>query len=205
MAAGDYVTLAALKASLDIPSSTTLYDSDLQLAATAASRAIDQLGGPGRVFYPYFTGTRKFLPENNGYCIIDDLSSFSSLSAQGDSWTLDTDFYLEPLNATADSMPFTAVRTIARPFVFTKADMTPGGWAGFDARISITGTWGFASIPEPIQQAAGILASRLYQRSRQAPFGIVSLGDEQVAIRLGSTDPDVLALVEPYARNVLIA
>lgn len=202
--ASDYVTLASLKASLDISEMT--FDTDLQLAITAASRAIDQLGGPGRRFYADTVDvTRKFLPENNGYCIIDDLVSLTSLTANGDVWTVDTDFYLEPLNASADGMPFTAIRTIARPFIFTKSEIAPGGWAGFDGRISLVGKWGWAATPEPIQEAASILASRLFKRVREAPFGITSLGAEAVAIRLGSTDPDVLGLVEPYSRNVLIA
>lgn len=203
MAVSDYVSIATLKASLGI--TNTSYDTDLQLAATAASRAIDELGGPGRRFYADTVDvTRKFLPENNGYCVIDDLASLTSLAFQSDTWVLDSDFYLEPLNATADGRPSTGVRTIARPFVFSKAEIPPG-WAGFDGRITIVGKWGWSSTPEPIQEAAAILATRLFKRVREAPFGIVGLGTDMQAVELGSTDPDVWALVEPYSRNVLIA
>jgi hypothetical protein len=203
MAASDYVQLAALKLSLGITGST--YDTDLQLAITAASRAIDELGGPGRRFYADVADvTRKFLPENSGYCIIDDLSSLTSLAFQSDTWTLDQDFYLEPLNASSDARPSTAVRTIARPFIFSKAEQPPG-WTGFDARITVVGKWGWTSTPEPIQEAASILATRLFKRVREAPFGVIGMGTDAQVVELGSVDPDVLELVEPYSRNVLIA
>jgi hypothetical protein len=204
VAAADYVTLDALKASLNITEST--FDADLQLAITAASRAIDQYGGSGRFFYPGPANeTRKFLPENSGYCVITDLNEFVSLSdSTGSSWVLDQDFYLEPLEAAQDGVPYTAIRTIAKPFLFTKSEISPGGWTGVDGRISVTGTFGWATTPEPIQEAASILAARLFQRVRQAPFGIVSLGAEAVAFHLGETDPDVVSLVEPYSRSVLI-
>jgi len=199
----DYTSLASVKASLDI--SETTFDTDIALCVTAASRMIDQLGGPGRTFYPYYTGTLQFLPENNGYCIIYDCSSFTSLVAQNSTWTLGSDFYLEPINAAADGIPYTAIRTIARPFIFTKAEISPGGWAAFDGRISVTGTFGFASVPEPIQTAASLLAARLFNRIRQSPYGSGSLGDEAAAYRLGDVDPDVLNLVEPYSRGSLIS
>lgn len=204
MASSDYVQLAALKTTLNLTGTT--YDADLQLAITAASRAIDQIGGPGRRFYPDTSDvTRQFWPENTGYCVIDDLSSFTSLTVLSDTWTKDTDFYLEPINAASDSVPWTAIRAFARPFIFTKSEVQPGGWTGFDGRISVTGKWGWATTPEPIQEAAAILAARLVKRAREAPFGIVGMGVDVQAIRLGNSDPDVLALVQPYSRDVLIA
>lgn len=199
-----YVTVDWLKTSLELKTSN--YDKDLLLAAQAASRAIDQMGGPGRTFYPGPTNvTRNFWPENSGYCVIDDLCEFTSINVLQDTWTLGQDFYLEPINAAVDDVPFTAIRAFARPFIFTKAQVEPGGWTGFDGRIQVTGQWGWATTPEPIREAAGILASRLFKRAREAPFGIVGLGVDVQAIRLGSSDPDVLSLVQPYSRDVLIA
>ena len=204
MATGDYVTLSALKSTLNLTGST--YDTDLQAAITAASRAIDQIGGPGRRFYQDASDvTRYFWPENSGWCIIDDLSSFTSLTVAGSTWTQGTDFYFEPINATADSVPFTAIRAMGKPFIFTKSEIQPGSWTGFDGRVTVVGKWGWAATPAPISQAAGILASRLFKRAREAPFGIVGIGADVQAIRLGTQDPDVLALVNPYSRGILIA
>lgn len=196
----DYVQLAALKATLGITG--TGYDTDLTAAISAASRVIDER--TGRRFYPDADANqqRKFLPLNPGYCVIDDLCQFTSLDAQDSSWTLDQDFYLEPLNAAADGRPYTAIRTIARPFIFTLAELT-AGWAGFDGRITVTGMWGWASTPPAITEAAGILATRYFKRSREAPFGIVGLGADVQAIRLGHTDPDVAEMVAPYSRTVI--
>jgi hypothetical protein len=204
VATGDYVTLSALKTTLNITG--TNYDTDLQSAITAASRAIDQLGGPGRRFYQDASPVaRQFWPENNGYCIIDDLSVYSSLTANSATWVKDTDFYLEPINASVDGEPWTAIRAFGKPFIYTKAEVAPGSWVGYDGRITVTGQWGWASTPQPIVQACGILASRLFKRAREAPFGIVGMGVDVQAIRLGNADPDVLSLVEPYSRGGIIA
>ena len=205
MATGDYVTLTSLKSTLNITDGS--YDNDLQLAITAASRAIDELGGPGRRFYADAGAnvSRQFWPENSGYCIIDDLNTFTSLNANGVTWTNGTDFYLEPINAAVDGVPYTAIRAFSRPFIFTRAEVSPGGWTGYDGRITVVGSWGWATTPAPIQEAASILAARLFKRAREAPFGIVGMGVDVQSIRLGNSDPDVLALVSAYSRGLLIA
>jgi len=196
----DYVTIEQLKDSLQI--SDTGDDNDLQLAATTASRIIDE--STGRRFYPDADAdqTRMFWPLNPGFALIDDLCEFTSLAYQGDPWTLESDFYLEPMNAAADSRPWTGIRTIARPFIYTLAERA-SGWAGFDGRITVVGKWGWASAPEPIQQAAAILATRLFRRTREAPFGIIGQGVDVQAVRLGKTDPDVAALIEPYTLEII--
>lgn len=201
MASSDYTTSAALKASLTL-TGTTFADADIALAITAASRAIDEI--TGRRFYPDADAlqVRKFLPLNSGYCLIDDLCQFTSLTSQGDTWTQDVDFYFEPINAVADGRPWTAIRSISRPFLYTLADV-PAGWIGFDGRITVTGMWGWAATPAQIQEATGLLASRLLRRAREAPFGIVGTGIDGEAVRLGKYDPDVAALVEPFTKLVI--
>lgn len=196
-----YATPYDVKQSLGLTAST-FADDDITAAIAAASRAIDQQ--TSRRFYPDNDANqvRTFLPQHPGYCIIDDLVEFTSLEAQDSTWVLNSDFYLEPTNAAADARPFTAIRTIARPFIFTLSQI-PAGWAGFDGRITVTGMWGWAAAPDEIATATKILASRLLRRVREAPLGVVSLGSEMEAVRLGRADPDVAALVGPYARVVL--
>lgn len=202
MAATDYVDINTLKASLTL-TGTSFADADLQLACDAASRAIDEI--TGRRFYPDADANqvRKFLPLNSGYCVIDDLCQFTSLTFQGDTWTLDQDFYFEPINAAADGRPWTSIRAIAKPFIYTLADV-PVGWAGFDGRITVTGMWGWSSTPSQISEAAGLLASRLLRRAREAPFGVIGTGADGEAVRLGKYDPDVAALVEPFTKTVIV-
>lgn len=201
MASSDYVQLSALKASLNL-ATQNFADADLQLAITAASRAIDE--ATGRRFYPDTNDVgRKFLPVNNGYCVIDDLNAFTSLTVLGDTWTLDQDFYLEPINAAADGRPWTSIRAVTRPFLYTLADI-PAGWVGFDGRITVTGKWGWATTPEQIQEATAILAARLVRRVREAPFAVVGSDIDGTAIRLAKFDPDVAALIDPFTKTVIV-
>jgi hypothetical protein len=203
MTAPDYVSVDEVKATMEL-TGLSFADDDIELAVSAASRAIDEQCG--RRFYPDDDAdqVRKFLPQNPGYCIIDDLAEFTALVSQESTWELDHDFYLEPTNAAADGRPFTAIRTIARPFIFTLAEISQG-WAGFDGRIAVTGMWGWAATPPEITQAAKLLAIRLMRRSREAPFGVLSYGSEMAAgaVRLARMDPDVAALIEPYTLSIL--
>lgn len=200
MPATDYVDLATLKATLNL-TGQTFADADIQSAITAASRAIDQQ--TSRRFYPDADAEqeRKFWPLNPGFALIDDLCEFTSLAYQGDPWTIETDFYLEPINAAADDRPWTGIRTIARPFIYTLAERATG-WAGFDGRITVTGKWGWAEAPAEIVQATSILASRLLRRAREAPFAVVG-GIDGEAIRLAKLDPDVAMLISPYELSVI--
>ena len=196
----DYTTLAALKSTLEITQST--FDTDLQAAITAASRAIDQQ--TGRRFYADADANqvRYYLATHDGYAVIDDLCTFTSLEQPvGTAWTLGTDFFLEPQNAPADGKPYTAIRTIARPFIFPQSRMQQG-WAGFDGRIKVTGQFGWTAVPAEITQATTILASRLFRRAREAPFGVVT-GIDQM-IRLGRLDPDISALISPYDVSFIV-
>lgn len=198
----DYVTLEQLKESLSLSTNQTFADNDLTLAITAASRAIDEI--TGRRFYPDTVDVdRKFLPLNAGYCVIDDLNSFTSLTAQGDTWEQDVDFYFDPTNAQADGRPWTSIRAITKIFLYTLADISPG-YIGFDGRITVTGKWGWASTPEQIQEATSILAARLARRVREAPFAVVGSDIDGTAIRLAKFDPDVAALVDPFTKAVIV-
>ena len=194
----DYCTLAELKNALGAQTQTYL-DADLEQAITAASGAIDQMCNR-RFDKDSGDTTRKFLPVSAGFCAVDDLASFTSLTVSSSNWTLDTDFYLEPLNATVQGLPITGIRTIGRPFLFTVKDLDPQT-PNFDGRVSVTGTYGWPAVPDEVRQACRILAVRLTKRLREATFGIVSFAD--MGMRLPSTDPDVAALLSPYQRNFL--
>jgi hypothetical protein len=70
--------------------------------------------------------------------------------------------------------------------------------------VSVTGTFGWPSVPAPVKQATMILASRYLQRSRSAPFAILSFGDGGEASRITRSDPDVAMLLGPYTRSTMI-
>lgn len=197
----DYCELADVKNALSL-NGQTYADEDITRAITAASRAIDAVCG--RRFYPDADANqvRKYRPVNSGYALIDDLCEFTSLVAQEGVWVVDQDFYFEPVNADADGRPWTGIRTIGRPFLFTLAD-SPVGWGVFDGRITLTGKFGWLETPAEIVQATILYASRLLVRTRQAPLGIVSTGLDSPAVRLSRTDPDVAALIDPYTLTFL--
>lgn len=189
-----YTDLATVKGLLGITGSS--YDDDITADIEAAAGAIEER--TSRVFtVDTVDVTRKFWPENSGYCIIDDLASLTSVVAQDSTWVLDQDFFLEPINAEVQGRPFTAIRTIARPFIFTKAQI-PAGWPGFDGRIEVSGKWGWPAVPAQIQKANALLAARLFRR-RDSPLAVLGLGTETEALRLGGFDPDVANLVDPFA------
>jgi hypothetical protein len=199
MAQESYCTLAELRSALSWPSGDTSLDSFMQTCIDDAARAIED--ECGRRFWADDDAnqTRKFLPENSGMCLIDDLITFTSLTTQLDSspWTVDVDFYFLPINAAADGQPYTAIKTITRPFLFTRADI-PAGWSMLDGRITLTGKYGWETTPGPVHRANLILAERLFKR-REAPFGLASAGVDTTAVRLSRSDPDVAAMLTPYS------
>ena len=56
-----------------------------------------------------------------------------------------------------------------------------------------------------MQQATGLVASRLLKRSREAPFGVAGFSMEGTAVRIAPVDPDVASLLNPYLRPVRAA
>ena len=197
MANTQYCAVSDVKAGTNI--ADTSLDSEISAIIDDVSRAIDDKTG-SRFYQDDSDVARAFLPENSGRCIIyPGLSSFTSLTTKLDTtqnWVQDVDFYFEPENAPADGAPWTAIRTIARPFLFTKADL-PSGWASLDGRIVVTGKWGWASIPGPVHRACVLQCRRIFAR-RNAPMGFESGSLDVPGMRVPRLDPDVESLLEPY-------
>jgi hypothetical protein len=113
-AAGLYVTLAALKATLSITAST--WNDDLTAAIAAASRAIDE--ECGRRFYADddATSVRYYTPTVGSHLTIDDLAALTSVyidtagtGSYSTLWTSGTHFHLSPYNASEDGWPYTEI------------------------------------------------------------------------------------------------
>lgn len=193
----DYLTVNELKASLAL-TGETFPDADLQAAITAASRAIDN--ACNRRFWPDATSgeTRDYTPWHDWRLEIDDLVELTSVQVDRDedgtfeeTWVLVDDFRLEPANASQDGWPWTLL--VARA--------STGGWpVGATQSVRVTGRFGWSAAPDAISEAAGIVAARLMRRTREAPFGIVSVGLDGGGVRIGRLDPDVAMLIDPYRR-----
>lgn len=196
MANTQYCTVSDVKAGTNVTDSSL--DSEISAIIDDVSRAIDDRTASR--FYPDDSPVaRDFLPDNTGRCDIFPLSTFTSLTTKldpTDTWTLGTDFYLMPENAAADGAPWTAIRSIARPFLFSKAEI-PQGWAALDGRITVTGIWGWATCPGPVHRAAVLMARRIFAR-RNVPLGVDAGSIESGPMRVPRFDPDVEALLGPY-------
>ena len=187
-----YTDVATVKTYLGLTG--TQWDDEIADDIASAARWIDQ--SCDQFFYETTTNqTRGYIPQNPGYCITDPISQFVSLTAQDSVWTRDSDFMLEPLNNDLQGQPFTAIRTIARPFIFTQAQI-PAGWAGFDGRVYVTAKFGWPAVPNQIVQANKIQAARYFHR-KNAPLGVISFSNE-VAARMARADADALALLEAF-------
>jgi hypothetical protein len=191
-----YVELEQLKASAEL-TGTIFADADGRAALRAASRAID--GECQRRFYPDRDATqiRYYSPARAGYLRIDDLVTLTSLQTDpgGDgsfeeTWAA-TDYVLEPLNAAADGWPWTRIRAHPAGNYEFPVD--------YPKTVKLTGKFGWAAVPAPIQDAVAILAARLVKRKREAPLGVVQIGVD-LAGRIAKNDPDVQSLIAPYRR-----
>lgn len=192
--ANEYMNKDELKATRELLG--TFADQDIAIALEAASRGIE--GVTNRRFYlDSGTTTRYYTPRSETVMLIDDATSVATVApttAGAASLILNTDYVLEPLNASADGRPYTMVTAIR------------GGFSTVPRSMQVSGVFGWPAVPAPVKQATGILASRLLMRAREAPFGIVFSGaDVGVATRLARSDPDVMFLLDPYIEGVLIA
>lgn len=196
----EYVTVAELKETLGL-TGQTFADADLALVLSAAARDIDE--ACGRRFYldDDATSVRYYSPDSARRLMIDDLVDLTSLKLDRDgdgvyeeTWTDGTDFVLEPLNAATDGWPY---ESVARRVVSGQSFPV-----GYEKSVEVTGQFGWPAVPDTIRAATSILASRLFKRSREAPFGIVTVGaDVGAAMRLARTDPDVASLISPYRKH----
>lgn len=198
--APDYITLAELKSYIRIPD--TLDDTQLALAITAASRAVDKATGRqfGKTAAPE---ARHFTPEwDRKICCwvatIDDVMTVTGLEVASDNGrdytygTTLTEFDLMPLDAVVKGLPWTHLVTRIG------ATTTPVGGAN---ALRVTATWGWTAVPDPIKQATLLQASRILAR-RSSPYGIAgspSNGGSEMRL-LARVDPDVEVVLAPFKR-----
>jgi hypothetical protein len=193
-----YTTLNDVKAGLRIPTADTVDDLMLTSAINAASRQID--GACDRVFFSQ-TASRVYVPESSILCEIDDATAITKVeTSSGDGFTVEipaTDYQLEPLNnrSGGQTVPATRIRaTGAFLFpVFSQRSVNLD-----EATVRVTGTFGFTPVPDAIKQAALLLSIRIFKRL-DSPLAVAGFGDMGV-IRVGRTDPDVMAMLSPFVR-----
>lgn len=196
--ASDYLTLTELKNTAEL-SSFQFADYDAQRAITSACRGIDEY--TGRYFYTS-SGTQQMLYEWHGArCVeIDDLVSLGTVEVDYDrngtyetTWTQGTSFLLEPYNAAFTGKPYEELGLLPLA-VYHRPTWYP-------ALIRVTGTFGWPAVPEPVKEAATILATRFLRRAREAPFGVVGIGIDSTAVRISKVDSDMAFLLDPFVKG----
>lgn len=195
-----YVELEEMRQFLSM--SGTFADPTFRRAVLAASRAIDGLCD--RRFYldTDANQARYYTPSSGGLVVIDDLTTMTSLQVDQDgdgtfeeTWTANTEYVLEPLNAAADSRPYTRIET------HRAAGKT---FPAYPRSVKVTGKFGWPTVPAEVVQATSILAHLLSRRERDAPFGIWTGGIEGAAMRIARADPNVMMLVQPFVRHLAV-
>lgn len=188
-----YCTLAEVKAALRITDS--IDDSLLEQAVNSASRMIDQYCN--RYFYSTAPNEVRYFKANDAFnCWIDDCQTITSLKTASTNpvsydvtWS-NTDYQTIPANTYANGayQPITGLVAVKNYFFPTWLDIN---------LVQVTGTFGWASVPDPIKLACIIQASRLFKRL-ESPLGVAGVSDLGI-IRVGySIDGDVAQLINPF-------
>lgn len=208
-----YITAAQLLATLGQTSASSQQTSDATAAVSAATSAIDNLcQRPGTSTRDGFgvdadaAQIRYYSPAVWDRLPIDDLVTLTSLQTRDDgvdidtatganTWTLNTDFSLEPLNAASEGWPFTHFRVNpAGSFTFNVV---------YPRSVKVTGKFGWPATPQPIIDACTLISERVYKMKREGPLGVVAF--QQEVVRVASADRNVMLLLAPYMRMRIIA
>lgn len=195
--ANEYADLATLKAQLTIEEDDTSRNTLLNKALTSASRSIDRATGrrfwldPTVVARVYNPRGRVVCDDDGETLLVDDIGSVTGLVVEtgpaSGPWTTVTGYETVPDNALADGRAITGL-------------LRPGGaWSwrtAGTARVRVTARFGWPAVPDEIESAALIQATRLYKR-KDSPEGII--GSAEWGVRnLSRRDPDVWNLIEPF-------
>ena len=200
-----YCTLAELKTYLGLSGSGQ--DDNLENAVESASREIDSICD--RFFYQTSSDTKYFTPDNNLYLEVPDISSPSGLAVLIDTnddgshdktLTINTDFYLTPLDAGNDVdgvqyQPITHIR-ILDTRSSERFDPT------IVKQVKVTCQWGWSGVPFAIKQATFLQATRLFKR-KDSPFSTYGNPETGTAELFNRFDPDAMKLIKGYAKKTL--
>lgn len=180
-----------------------LDDAEILSACRAVARWIDKRYCQ-RFFYRR-TATMVF-EAKDWYCLkVPDLVSVTTLKtdAAGDgtfetTWTA-SDYQLRPVNAPAElePEPYTEVKAIGS-LIFPVAY---GAVNARSERVEIVGVWGWPAVPEPVIEAAKLLAGD-YLKLGAGSFGVVGYNDYG-PMRARMSAP-ALEMLDPYRRNPVL-
>ena len=190
-----YCTLSDLKTSLAIDDIQD--DTSLEAAIMAASRMVDDY--TGRFFYKdgttaapvtrYYTAQDFFTTNIDDAYYISEIATDDNFDQTYSTVFATSDYMVEPVNNPRRGWPWTRLLAIGA-YIFPY---------NLPQSVRVKAVWGWTAIPNEVQMATKIQASRLFVR-RQSPFGIAG-SPEIGTVRLGSRlDPDVEVLLRPFRK-----
>jgi hypothetical protein len=199
-----YATVGELREALKDDTALRLDAGKLEQRLRSASRAVDDwCSRPLHRFWLDPIPTSRTYRTRDLWCAsVDDIGSTTGLVVKTDSdgdgvfettWTIDTDFQLEPLNAAGNGGAYRWNRLVA---VGSKTFPYPLGY-GSRPTLQVTARHGWSQIPDPVREATLLKAIRLNRRP-DAPFGNEAGGLEFGPIRITREDADVVGLLTPY-------
>jgi hypothetical protein len=189
-----YATLAQFKqrflASAAVDGSR---DADIELVIQAASRHIDQ--HCGRVFYSGIVGEVRYFTAVSRYRVfVDDMQAVTAVATDDDgdetystTWTA-ADYRLMPVNPLG--WPYTWIEV---------KRLTENYFPRYTAAVKVTGTFGWAAVPDAVREACLLQANRTWAR-RNAPFGVMGSNDFGAPTVITKLDPDIQNLLAPFVR-----
>ena len=189
-----YATLAELKARMGIPLADTADDSIMEAVIESASRMIDRF--TGRFFYQTSTQIRYYNAASNILVFVDDAVSVDSVYTDRSlnrSWShlvAASNWELGPLNNSPMGLPYTEIRM--KYLAGDSFDLCLEG-------IKVTGVFGWAAIPDAINEACLITAARYFKR-KDAVFGVAGGGEVGQSVAIRAVDPDAQVLLAPYRK-----
>lgn len=196
-----YLEVEEIKSTLEIDSQHA--DEDLRTALVAASRVIDELTAT-RFYSTAADEVRYYTPDTSWRVFTDEINTLTELAtdsgggtAFAEVWTANTDYILEPLNATVGA-------TQIRPWDRILAHPRGKSFPCYPRSVRVTGKFGWATPPEAVKVATSIIATKILRRARSAPMGIVTAFDG-TAVRMSRFDPQLDELLSPYNRSTPFA
>lgn len=190
--APDYCSVGELRSYRNIDDSVD--DVELELAVTAASRAIDratdrQFGKTAAVEARTFECKWS---QRLGLWLadIDDVMTTSGLVVTVSGSALSAAAYrLYPLNQDKKGRPWEQVAT---------ASATPDTLGAGPPTVEVSATFGWSAVPDAIKNATLLEASRFFA-DRNAPFGVAGSPDQGNEMRLlAKVHPDVEVMLTSY-------
>jgi hypothetical protein len=192
-----YVDRSDLKTWLNIPQDEVRHDAVLDQSLAAAHRWVYDTTGRRQFTLDAAPSARTYRPAGRQVCtddgyyrfLIDDAGDPTGMVVETGSdatgWTAVTDYVTVTSGPLAHGNPIVALDR-------------PGPWPCYGSTlVRVTARWGWPEVPDSVPEAVLIQAARLSRRPG-SPEGVLG-GSEWGVVRVGRSDPDAAALLDPLS------